>query len=318
MKILLFGGNGQVGWELQRSLIPLGELIALNSASENYCGDLTDLAGIKQTVRKIVPDIIVNAAAYTAVDKAENEPELAQILNAEAPGVLAQEAKQLNARLVHYSTDYVFNGTGDQPYLETNLTDPLNIYGKTKLEGEKNIQSSGCAHLIFRTSWVYATYGNNFIKTILRLAQQRDKLAIVNDQIGSPTGAELIADVTAYAIHTLKYNPEISDLYHLVARGYTSWLDFAKFILKHAEQANIPLKVPSTALQPLKSIDYPLPAKRPLNSRLNTCKLENTFDLILPEWQVGASRTLSEILDKNFMGEWKQNFLRSNASQSDT
>lgn len=298
MKILLFGGKGQVGWELQRSLIPLGELIALNSASENFCGDLTNLAGIKQTVRKIAPNIIVNAAAYTAVDNAEKEPELAQILNAEAPSVLAQEAKQLDARLIHYSTDYVFNGTGDRPYLETDPTDPLNVYGKTKLEGEKNIQSSGCAHLIFRTSWIYATYGNNFIKTMLRLAQQRDKLTIVNDQIGSPTGAELIADVTAHAILTLKHNPEISGLYHLVARGCTSWLDFAKFILKHAEQANIPLKVPSTALQPLKSSDYPLPAKRPLNSRLNTCKLENTLDLILPEWQIGASRTLAEILDK--------------------
>ena len=298
MKILLFGGKGQVGWELQRSLIPVGELITLNSTSENFCGDLTNLAGIKKTVRQIAPDIIVNAAAYTAVDNAEKEPELAKILNAEAPSVLAQEAKQLNARLIHYSTDYVFNGTGDQPYLETDPTDPLNVYGETKLAGERNIQSSGCAHLIFRTSWVYATYGNNFIKTMLRLAQQRDKLAIVNDQIGSPTGAELIADVTAYAILTLKYNPDISGLYHLVARGCISWFDFAKFILKHAEEANIPLKTPSTALQPLKSDDYPLPAKRPLNSRLNTRKLENTLDLTLPEWQIGASRTLTEILDR--------------------
>lgn len=298
MKILLFGGNGQVGWELQRSLIPLGELIALNSASENYCGDLTNLKDIKQTIRKIVPDIIVNAAAYTAVDKAENEPELAQILNAEAPGVLAQEAKQINARLIHYSTDYVFNGAGDQPYLETHPAEPLNVYGKTKLEGEKNIQTSGCSHLIFRTSWVYATYGNNFIKTMLRLAQHRDKLTIVNDQIGSPTGAELIADVTAHALLTLKHNPEVSGLYHLVAKGNTSWYDFAKFILEHAEHANISLKVKSIALQPIKSSDFPLPAKRPLNSRLNICKLQKTFNLILPEWQAGVSRTLTEILDK--------------------
>jgi len=298
MKILLFGEKGQVGWELQRSLIPLGELVALNSTSENFCGDLTNLAGIKQTVRKIAPDIIVNAAAYTAVDKAEKEPELAQILNAEAPGVLAQEAKQLNARLIHYSTDYVFNGTGDQPYLETNPTEPLNVYGETKLEGEKKIQTSGCSHLIFRTSWVYATYGNNFIKTMLRLAQHRDKLTIVNDQIGSPTGAELIADVTAHALLTLKHNPEVSGLYHLAAKGYTSWYDFAKFILKHAEHANIPLKVQSIALQPIKSSDFPLPAKRPLNSRLNICKLQKTFNLILPKWQVNVSRTLTEILNK--------------------
>lgn len=298
MKIVLFGGNGQVGWELQRSLIPLGELIALSSTSENFCGDLTDLAGIKQTVRNIAPDIIVNAAAYTAVDKAENEPELAQILNAEAPGVLAQEARLLNARLIHYSTDYVFNGTSEQPYLETDPTEPLNVYGKTKLEGEKNIRASGCSHIIFRTSWVYATYGNNFIKTMLRLAQQRDKLTIVNDQIGSPTGAELIADVTAYTLHTLKHNTEVSGLYHLVARGCTSWYDFAKYILEHAECAKTPLKVQSTALQPIKSCDFPLPAKRPLNSRLNTTKLENTLDLILPDWQVGVSRTIREILDK--------------------
>lgn len=296
MKILLFGGNGQVGWELQRSLIPLGELIALNSTSEDFCGDLTDFTGIKKTIRKIGPDIIVNAAAYTAVDKAENEPELAQILNGVAPGILAQEAKQLNARLIHYSTDYVFNGAGEQQYLETDPTEPLNVYGKTKLEGEKRIQASGCSHLIFRTSWVYATYGNNFIKTMLRLAQQRDKLTIVNDQIGSPTGAELIADVTAYTLHTLKHNPEVSGLYHLVAKGCTSWYDFAKFILEHAESAKIPLKVRSTALQPIKSCDFPLPAIRPKNSRLNTYKLENTIDLILPNWQVGVSRTLREIL----------------------
>jgi len=298
MRILLFGKNGQVGWELQRSLAPLGELIALNSTNAEFCGDFTNLTGIKQTIRKIAPDIIVNAAAYTAVDKAENEPELAHILNAQAPGVIAQEAKQLNAWLIHYSTDYVFNGSGDQPYLEIDVTDPLNVYGKTKLEGENNIIASGCSHLIFRTSWVYATNGNNFIKTILRLAQQRDKLKVVNDQIGSPTGAELLADVTAYTLLSLKHQPGVSGIYHLVARGYTSWYDFAKFILEHARYANFPLKIQSEALLPIASIDFPLPAKRPLNSRLNTCKLENTFDLNLPAWQTGVSRTLTEILGK--------------------
>lgn len=298
MKILLFGKNGQVGWELQRSLAPLGELIALNSTSEEFCGDLTNLIGLKRTIRKIAPDVIVNAAAYTAVDKAESEPELAHILNAQAPDILAQEARQLNAWLVHYSTDYVFNGAGNQPYLETDVTDPLNIYGKTKLEGEKNIITSGCSYLIFRTSWIYATNGNNFIKTILRLAQQRDKLEVVNDQVGSPTGAELLADITAYTLFSLKHKPEVSGLYHLVAGGCTSWYDFARFILEYARYVNFPLKIQSDTLLPITSKDFPLPAKRPLNSRLNTSKLENTFNLILPAWQTGVSRTLTEILGR--------------------
>ncbi|MBP6057563.1 MAG: dTDP-4-dehydrorhamnose reductase [Nitrosomonas sp.] len=298
MKILLFGKNGQVGWELQRSLAPLGELIALSSTSEEFCGDLADLAGIKRTIRKIAPDIIVNAAAYTAVDKAESETELAHILNAEAPAVLAQEAKQLNAWLVHYSTDYVFNGNGDQPHLETDVTDPLNVYGKTKREGENNIIASECSHLIFRTSWVYAAHGNNFIKTILRLAQQRDKLTIVNDQIGSPTGAELIADITADALLLLRHQSEVSGVYHLTAKGYTSWYAFAGFILEHVRRANFPLKIQSDALWPIASVDFPLPAERPLNSRLSTYKLEKTFALNLPAWQAGVSRVLAELLSK--------------------
>ena len=300
-KILLFGKNGQVGWELQRSLAPLGELIALHSTSTDFCGDLTDLAGVRQTIRKIAPDIIVNAAAYTAVDKAESEPELAHALNAEAPGVIASEAKQQNAWLVHYSTDYVFNGHGDQPFVETDATEPLNTYGKTKLQGEKNIQASGCLHLIFRTSWVYSANGNNFIKTILRLAQQRDKLTIVNDQIGSPTGAELIADITALALLMTKHNPEISGLYHLTASGSTSWYEFAKYILEsaeNAESANLPLKIKSTALQPIASSDFPSAAQRPFNSRLSSLKLAKTFDLMLPAWQCGVKRALTEIFNK--------------------
>ena len=298
MKILLFGKNGQVGWELQRSLAPLGELIALCSNNKELCGDLNDLAGIQQTIRQISPDIIVNAAAYTAVDKAESEPERAYALNAQAPALLAQEAKRLNAWLIHYSTDYVFNGHSNQPYLETDDCDPLNVYGKSKLEGEKNILTSGCSHLIFRTSWVYAIYGNNFIKTILRLAQQRDKLTIVDDQIGSPTGAELIADITAHALRMIKQKPEVSGLYHLTAAGSTSWYGFAKFILENAERMSYQSKIQSTALQPIASSDFPLPAKRPFNSCLNTEKLTKTFDLILPSWQTGAARTLTELLNE--------------------
>jgi len=298
MKILLFGKNGQVGWELQRSLAPLGELIALSSSSEEFCGDLTDFSGIQQTLQQISPDIIVNAAAYTAVDKAESEPERAYALNAQAPAVLAQEAKRLNAWLIHYSTDYVFNGHSSQPYHEIDDCDPLNVYGKSKLEGEKNVLISGCSHLIFRTSWVYASHGNNFIKTILRLAQQRDKLTIVDDQVGSPTGAELIADITAHALRMVKQKPEVSGLYHLTATGSTSWYGFAKFILENAERMNYQLKIQSTALQPIPSSDFPLPAKRPFNSRLNIEKLTKTFGLILPSWQTGTARTLTELLSE--------------------
>ncbi|TXI19309.1 MAG: dTDP-4-dehydrorhamnose reductase [Nitrosomonas sp.] len=298
MKILLFGTNGQVGWELQRSLAPLGELIALSSGSSDFCGDLANPSGVKQTIRKIKPDIIVNAAAYTSVDKAESEVEHAHILNAQAPSVLAQEARELNACLVHYSTDYVFNGNGGLPYVETDATDPINVYGKTKLAGENNIIASGCSYLIFRTSWVYATHGNNFIKSILRLAQQRDKLTVVDDQIGSPTGAELVADVTANILYSLRYQPKVNGIYHLVARGYISWYQFAKFIIEHARHAEFTLKTQLDTLLPIASADFPLPAKRPLNSRLNTCKLENQFGLNLPVWQAGVSRTIKEILSK--------------------
>ncbi|SEG09582.1 dTDP-4-dehydrorhamnose reductase [Nitrosomonas ureae] len=296
MRILLLGKNGQLGWELQRSLAPLGELISLDSASRELCGDLSNLKGIKQTIQKTEPNVIVNAAAYTAVDKAENEPELAQILNAEAPKILAQGAKEQNARLIHYSTDYVYNGSGSQPYVETDTADPLNHYGKTKLEGDENILTSGCSHLIFRTSWIYSTFGNNFIKTILYLAQNRDKLTIVNDQIGSPTSAELIADITAYALFTVKHKPEISGLFNLTAKGYISWYEFAKFILEYVEERNLPLKIHSSDIDSTSSVEFPLPAKRPLNSRLNTNKLGNTFQISLPAWQVGVSRILTEIL----------------------
>jgi len=298
MKIVLFGKNGQVGWELQRSLAPLGELIAISSSDQTFCGDLTDLAGIAQTIREISPNIIVNAAAYTAVDKAEQEHELARIINSEAPGVLAEEARRLNATLVHYSTDYVFDGGGSEPYRETDAVQPLNMYGKTKLQGEKNIIASGCIYFIFRTSWVYSVYGHNFIKTILRLAQQRDTLTIVDDQVGSPTGAELIADITAQALQSLRYQPEASGLFHLVARGYTSWFEYAQFILAHARRANFPLTVQPEAVLPIPSAQFSLPATRPLNSRLATHKLEDQFQLKLPAWQTGVTRALTELFHK--------------------
>jgi len=298
MKILLLGKNGQVGWELQRSLAPLGELVALDAQSQHLCGDLSNLEGIAQTIRAVAPDIIVNAAAHTAVDKAESEPELARTINALAPGILAQEAKRSRAWLIHYSTDYVFDGTGDTPWLETDPTGPLSIYGKTKLEGEGAIRASGCKHLIFRTSWVYAARGGNFAKTMLKLAQERDSLQVINDQIGAPTGADLLADITAHAVRTALLRSEVSGLYHLVASGQTSWHGYASFVIDFARQAGIEIKVSPDATQPVPTSAFPTAAMRPINSRLDTRKLQTTFSLNLPHWQSGVTRMLTEILEK--------------------
>lgn len=298
MKILLFGKNGQVGWELQRSLAPLGEIIALSSGSQDHCGDLTKLSGLAETVRQVKPDIIVNAAAHTAVDKAESEAELAHIINAGAPGVLAQEAKALDAWLIHYSTDYVFDGSGNTPWLEADVTAPLSVYGATKLAGEQAIQASNCKHLIFRTSWVYGARGNNFAKTMLRLAQERDSLSVINDQIGAPTGADLLADVTAHAIRTAQAQPELSDLYHLVASGETSWYGYASYVIDTAQKMGLQLKVNSESITPVPTSAFPTPAQRPKNSRLNTHKLQTSFNLTLPLWQAGVKRMLTEFIEK--------------------
>jgi dTDP-4-dehydrorhamnose reductase len=298
IKILLFGKNGQVGWELQRSFAPLGELIALDAQSTDYCGDFTNLEGLARTIRAIAPDVIVNAAAHTAVDKAESEPDLARTINALAPAVLANEAKRMGAWLVHYSTDYVFDGSGEMPRLETDATAPLSIYGNTKLEGENAIIASSCKHLIFRTSWVYAARGGNFAKTMLKLAQERDALKVIDDQIGAPTGADLLADVTAHAIRIALTSPEVSGLYHLVASGETSWHGYASFVIEYARQAGVDIKVAAEAIQAVQTKAFPTPAMRPLNSRLNYNKLQNTFDLTLPHWQSGVTRLLAEIFDK--------------------
>ena len=296
MKILHFGKNGQVGWELQRSLAPLGELVALGSSGHaGLCGDLSDLAGLAETVFKVKPDVIVNAAAYTAVDKAESEPEQARLINALAPGVLADEAQKLGAWFVHYSTDYVFDGSGGQFWQETDATGPLNVYGRTKLEGEQAV--TRCAkHLIFRTSWVYAARGANFAKTMLRLAQEREQLKVIDDQIGAPTGAELIADVTALALRAVLQKPEQAGIYHLAAGGEVSWFDYARFVIEQARQRGLPIKVAPEAIEPIPTRAYPLPAKRPHNSRLDTRKLKQSFDLALPDWRVGVTRVLGEVL----------------------
>ncbi len=297
MKVLLFGKNGQVGWELQRSLAPLGEVVALDADSTVMCGDFTKPDGIAATIRAVSPDVIVNAAAHTAVDKAESEPDLVRTINALSPGVLAQEARSKNALLVHYSTDYVFDGSGDEPWVETDATAPLNVYGATKLEGERLIQQSGCKHLIFRTSWVYGARGGNFAKTMLRLAKERDSLSVINDQVGAPTGADLLADVTAHAIRASLDQPEISGLYHLVAAGETSWYDYTNFVLDFARQSGVSLKVSPEAIKAVPSSEFRTAAKRPLNSRLNCEKLKETFGLNLPRWQSGVERMLTEVLE---------------------
>jgi dTDP-4-dehydrorhamnose reductase len=298
MTILLFGKGGQVGWELQRSLAPLGKLVALGADSTDLCGDFSNLEGIAQTIRAVAPDIIVNAAAHTAVDKAETGADFARTINASAPGVLAQEAKRSGAWLVHYSTDYVFDGSGDTPWLETDAASPLSVYGKTKLEGEEAIRASGCQHLIFRSSWVYAARGGNFAKTMLRLAQELDSLNVINDQVGAPTGAELLADVTAHAIRAAAQRPDVSGLYHMVAGGETSWHGYASFVIEYARLAGIGIKVEPESIHPVPSSAFPLPAPRPKNSRLDTRKLQNTFGLALPHWQSGVIRMLTEIFER--------------------
>jgi len=297
MKILLFGMSGQVGWELQRSLAPLGDLVALDNNSQDLCGDFIDLEGLAETVRAVMPDVIVNAAAHTAVDKAESEPELARSVNALAPGVLAREANNIGAWLVHYSTDYVFDGSGDKPWSESDSTGPLNVYGMTKLEGDQSIQRSGCKHLIFRTSWVYGARGGNFAKTMVRLASERDKLKVIDDQFGVPTGADLLADVTAHAIRMARQRKDLSGLYHLAAAGVTTWHGYARFVIDFARQTGVRLKVEAEAIKPVPTASFPTPARRPLNSRLDTAKLQHCFDLRMPNWKIGVARMLIEVLE---------------------
>ncbi len=293
MNILLFGKTGQVGWELQRALAPLGHLIALDVHSRDYCGDFSNPEGIAETVRTIKPDVIVNAAAHTAVDKAESEHDFAQLLNATSVGAIAKEAANIGALVVHYSTDYVFNGVGETPWSETDVTAPINVYGQTKLEGESLLQAHCPNHLIFRTSWVYAGKGSNFAKTMLRLAKDRKELSVINDQIGAPTGAELLADCTAHAIRVALVNPSVAGLYHLVASESTSWYDYAALVFDEARNAGIELAIEKLIAVPTTA--YPTPARRPLNSRLNTQKFQDSFDLVLPAWDIGVKRMLAEI-----------------------
>ncbi|MBA4340986.1 MAG: dTDP-4-dehydrorhamnose reductase [Methylibium sp.] len=293
MKILLLGKNGQVGWELQRALAPLGELVALDRSEG---ADLGDNAALAAVVRAHAPQVIVNAAAYTAVDKAESDAEAALQVNAHAPARLALEAKALGALLLHYSTDYVFDGSGNQPRAEDAATGPLSVYGRSKLQGEQAIRASGCRHLILRTSWVYAARGGNFAKTMLRLAAEREQLKVIADQIGAPTGADLLADLSAHMIRATLDKPQLGGLYHAVAAGETSWHAYAKHVIEFARTRGAAIKVAPDQILAIPTSDYPTPAQRPLNSRLATAKLQQAFGLTLPPWQQGVERMLTEIL----------------------
>jgi len=293
MKILLLGKGGQVGWELQRSLAVAGEVTALDFDDG---GDFTQPDQLLARVQALAPQVIVNSAAHTAVDKAESEPDLARQINATTPALLAIEAKRLGALLVHYSTDYVFDGGGSHARDEEAPIAPLSVYGATKAEGEDAIRASGCQHLILRTSWVYAARGGNFAKTMLRLAAEREQLKVIADQIGAPTGADLLADLTAHMLRATRANPALSGTYHAVAGGETNWHDYARFVIEFARKQGKVIKVAPEQILPIPTSDYPTPAQRPLNSRLSTAKLQQRFGLQLPGWQQGVERMLTEIL----------------------
>lgn len=297
MRVLLLGKNGQVGWELQRSLAPIAEVVALDvDDTAPLCGDLTEVDRIADTVRQVQPIAIINAAAHTAVDKAEAEPARASAINAAGPAALAQAALECDAWLVHYSTDYVFDGSGSTPWTESDVTAPLNVYGRTKLAGEQFIRKSGCRHLILRTSWVYASRGHNFARTMLRLATERDELTVIDDQLGAPTGADLLADVTVHALRSAMLRPAIGGTYHVAASGVTSWFGYARHIIETARSAGQPVRVAPEAIRPASSHTLKTAAARPLNSRLDTTRLRDTFGLVLPHWTTGVDRMLTEVL----------------------
>ena len=300
MKILLLGRNGQLGWELQRSLAPLGEVIALASRTQDnpnqWCGDLTDNQGLRQTVRAVAPDLVVNAAAYTAVDKAQTEPDKAYCVNALATALLAEETLRLGAWLMHFSTDYVFDGSGETPWRESDTCAPLSVYGASKRQGELEIAHNP-KHLILRTSWVYAARGSNFAKTMLRLGAEREELRVIDDQIGAPTGAELLADASAQALRQAMAQPALAGLYHCAAAGQTSWHGYAQFVLQEAHRLGMPLKVAPERVLPIQSAQYPVAAPRPLNSRLDCRRFGDLFSIHLPFWQFGVRRVLQEIVE---------------------
>lgn len=292
MTILLFGANGQVGMELRRTLLPHGRVMAITRDQV----DLTDGDAIRDCIMSHEPQVIVNAAAYTAVDRAESEPELARAINEIAPRHMAECARSLGALLVHYSTDYVFGGVGNRPYEPQDATSPRNVYGVSKRDGEQAIVGSGCEHLIFRTSWVYSCSGHNFVKTMLKLAHERAELRVVADQVGAPTSAELIADVTALAIAGYRHQQLISGLYHLTAAGEVSWHGFANFIVEQAAQQGYPLRLETDKLQAISTAEYPTPASRPANSRMSCETLEAALKIRMPDWREHARSTVERLI----------------------
>jgi dTDP-4-dehydrorhamnose reductase len=292
MRILILGGSGQVGWELQRSLAPLGDVVVATRAALDLC----DPGSVGRVLGELRPDAVVNAAAYTAVDDAETHPQHADAINHQAVEILAQWAAQHRCWLVHYSSDYVFDGAGRDPFDETDPTGPLNAYGRSKLAGDEAIVASGCKHLILRTSWVHAPRGKNFVRSILKLARERDYLRVVSDQYGAPTSAELIADVTARALEQTMHNQTQSGTYHIAAAGETSWHGIARHVVTEASRLGADLKLAPDAIEPIASAEYPTPAVRPLNSRLQTHKLRMAFGLTLPDWQQGVGRTVAELV----------------------
>jgi dTDP-4-dehydrorhamnose reductase len=297
MKILLLGANGQVGWQLQRALAPLGQLTACDRSMAN----LEDLGSLKALILSSNPTVIVNAAAYTAVDLAESEPEKARRINAEAVELLSNEARSLNAWLIHYSTDYIFDGSKTTPYIETDEARPLSVYGETKLQGENAIRASKCRHLVFRTSWVYSARGSNFISTMLRLAGEKHELQVVADQFGVPTSAELIADITALCLYIINRNNDlaetVSGTYHLTPDGDTSWHSYAKLVITEAHRyGGAPFKATADDVHPITTADYPVAALRPSNSLLDTQKLIDTFGVYLPPWQQHVKRLIPELV----------------------
>jgi dTDP-4-dehydrorhamnose reductase len=293
MKILLLGSRGQVGWQLARSLSVVGELTALHrESSGSLCGDLAQPAALAATVRRVAPDVIVNAAAFTAVDRAEAEPDAAFAVNAQACEVLAAEARELGAWLVHYSTDYVFDGTGERPWREDDTPAPVNVYGRSKLAGEQAV--AACErHLVLRTSWVFDTWGQNFLKSILRAAAQRESLSIVSDQWGAPTRAALVADVTAHLLRCLE--PARAGIYHVAAAGETNWHAYAQLAIEHAIACGMELKALPSLVRPIATADYPTAARRPANSRLDTTRLRRTFGLQMPDWRAGVRSVVAEL-----------------------
>jgi len=291
MKILLIGKNGQVGQELQRTLLPQGELVALGREELDLC----DISAVKQVLASQAADVIVNASAYTAVDRAESDEATAVAVNASAVGAMAEYACAHGALLVHFSTDYVFDGAKDAPYREDDATAPQSAYGRSKRAGEEAIVASACKALVFRTSWVFSVRGGNFIKTMLRLAGERDSLNVVADQFGAPTSAELIADVTALALAAYRRGALAGGIYHLTAAGATSWHGLASYAIARARARGASFKVDPAQICPIATEAYPLPAKRPKNSRLDTSKLSDALDLRLPDWKIHVDRLIDQL-----------------------